>query len=96
MRSKTLDLKYWCPWKNYTVTCVACGNYQARIDHFSNCLAYQNEALEQWEHKNGKETDKIIAAGILIEKRIIERENILKQQESGWTSISNSTAPGNC
>ena len=45
---------------------------------------------------NGKETDKIIAAGIMIEKLIIERENILKKQESGPASVSNSKAQGNC
>ena len=27
VRSKTLDLKDWCPWKYDTVNCVACGNY---------------------------------------------------------------------
>ena len=85
MRSKTLDLTYWCPWKYDTVNCVACGNYTETMDHFSKCLAYQNEALEQREHINGKGTDKIIAAGIMIEKRIIERENILKQQEASRT-----------
>ena len=96
MRSKTLDLKYWCPRKYDTVNCVACGNYPETIDHFSKCLAYQNEALEQWEQINGNETDKIIAPGTMIEKRIIERENILKKQEAGQSYISNSTAPGNC
>ena len=96
VRSKTLDLKDWCPWKYDTVNCVACGNYPETIDHFSTCKSYRNKPLEQWEIINGNETDKITAAGVLIEKRIVERENIIKKQEAGRTSLSNSTAPGNC
>ena len=94
--SKTLDLKDWSPWKYETVNCVACGNYPETIDHFSTCKLYRNEPLEKWEIINGNETDKITTAGVLIEKRIVERENIIKKQEAGRTSLSNSTAPGNC
>ena len=47
VRSRTLDLKYWCLWKYDTLNCVACGNYPETIDHFFKCMAYQNEALEQ-------------------------------------------------
>ena len=93
MRSKTLDVRDWCPWKYDTVNCVACGNYPETIDHFSTCKSYRNE---EWEIINGNETDKITAAGVLIEKRIVERENIIKKQDAGRTSLSNSTAPGNC
>ena len=34
VRSKTLDVKEWFPWKYDTVNCVACGNYPETIDHF--------------------------------------------------------------
>ena len=27
LRSKALDIKYWCPWKYVDVNCVACGKF---------------------------------------------------------------------
>ena len=96
VRSKTLDIKDWCPWKYVDVNCVACGKFPEIMDHFTTCEAYRNEPLPNWHDINGTATDKIITVGLAIERRVKERDQIIWKHEAGRVSIVDSTAPGDC
>ena len=47
VRSKTLNIKDWCPWNYSDLNCVACGKFPEIIDHFTVCKAYRNEPVPE-------------------------------------------------
>ena len=48
MRSKTLDIKEYQPWKYENDLCVLCGLQSETMQHFMTCLAYENKTCEDW------------------------------------------------
>ena len=96
VRSKTLNIKDWCPWNYSDMNCVACGDFPEIIDHFTVCKAYRNEPVLEWHEINKEDIDEILRVGLGIEKRIKERTTILKKEEVGRACITDSTAPGDC
>ena len=50
LRSKTLDIKTWQPWKYYDNLCVFCEIKEETISHFLSCKTYDNIPQENhWE-----------------------------------------------
>ena len=43
VRSQTLDIKEWKPWKYVVNLCVMCNIYAETMDHFVCCTAYGEE-----------------------------------------------------
>ena len=66
------------------------------MNHFMHCNSYKSETFSDWNDILGNDTDKQISAGLAIEKRFSEREDIMKKQEDGRARDFDSTAPGDC
>ena len=95
VRSKTLDIKDYQPWNYYSYLCVACETCPETMHHFMTCTAYESHTFKNWKVINGTCEKSQINAGLAVEKRIYERENIIEKKKVGWTD-SNSSAPGSC
>lgn len=51
VRSKTLDIKAWQPWKYFDNLCVLCERKAETMDHFMQCIAYKNiPPIHSWKH----------------------------------------------
>ena len=61
-----------------------------------HCSSYKSETFSDWEDIFGNDTDKQIAAGLAIEIRFDEREDMTTKQEDGRAQDFDSTAPGDC
>ena len=95
VRSKTLHIKDCCPWNFSDINCVACGKFPEIFYHFTVCEAYRNKPVPDWYDINKTDTDRIVIVCIAI-KRVKERNLMIKKEEVGWASITNSIAPGYC
>ena len=49
VRSKTLDIKQWQPWKYKNYLCVMCEKYSETIDHFISCSSYGSAIETDWK-----------------------------------------------
>ena len=94
IRSKTLDLKDWQPWKYKDLLCVKCQLHPETIEHFWSCNAYGNMSEMNLRDIFGNDIEKQTKIGIFLEKRFKIREKIIKQQEDGQAPTSGSSAPG--
>ena len=94
IRSKTLDIKEYQPWKYETDKCVACQKYSETMNHFAICDAYRNQPCEKWAEINELNSENIIQVGLAIEKRFEERTRILLKDEVGQAPTPDSRAPG--
>ena len=90
VRSKTLDIKEWLPWKYNDTMCTACGKNDETMDQFMVCSAYENEPFEDWKQINGDNYEIIITIGKAVELRHIER----KTKMVGQATEADSTAQG--
>ena len=77
IRSQTVDIKYWQPWKYNDQSCVKCGKSEETMSHFATCKEYTSEEISNWWDikQNDAQRKKEIAK--LVEKRIRERQTIL-------------------
>ena len=66
------------------------------MNHFMHCSSYKSETCSDWEDIFGNDTDLQIAAGLAIETRFHEREEMITKQEDGRAQDFNFTAPGDC
>ena len=83
VRSKTLNIKEWQPWQSEDDSCVACNLHIETMSHFMACASYENETYSDWNDIFGNEYEKLLKAGMAIEKRVIEREVLIENQEVG-------------
>ena len=56
------------------------------MDHFVVCAAYGKKTELNWKDIFESNTERQIEIGIYVEKRFIERQEILDQIEAGLTS----------
>ena len=96
IRSKTLDIKEYQPWKYDNNTCIACNDYPETMQHFATCASYRNQPCSFWKDINGMAYEKIIEVGLAVEKRIEERKLLIRKEEVGQVQTADSTAPGPC
>ena len=96
IRSKTIDIKEYQPWKYETDNCIACKNFPETMNHFAICPAYRNQPCEEWKEVNGLNSEEIYRVGTAIEKRHEERKQILSKEQVGQAHLSDSRAPSNC
>ena len=83
IRSKTLDIKEYQPWKYDNNTCIACNDYPETMQHFATCASYRNQPCSFWKDINGMAYEKIIEVGLAVEKRIEERKLLIRKEEVG-------------
>ena len=48
IRSQTLDIKQWQPWKNEDNLCLKCSVFAETMDHFVSCSGYGTETKNDW------------------------------------------------
>ena len=77
IRSQTMDIKTWQPWKYSDKSCVKCEKTDKTMSHFSICSEYTSEKITSWWDikQNNTERQKEIAR--LVKKRIKQRKKIL-------------------
>ena len=93
IRSKTLNIKVWNPWKYENLFCLQCDEIET-MDHFVSCQKYGEAIDMNWEDINESNTEKQIKIGEFVQKRHTIRQSLITQQEDGQASTSGSTAPG--
>ena len=52
LRSKTLDIKDWQPWKYQNNLCVKCEKWPETMDRFVNFLDYGDQIDLNWREIN--------------------------------------------
>ena len=91
VRSGTLDIKEWTPWKYNDNICVTCERAAETMAHFVSCKAYSSETLvSDWENIFKDNPDIQYEIASKIEKRMKTRES--KLQEAGLDSDPGSQA----
>ena len=86
LRSKTLDIKAWQPWKYYDNLCVFCELKEETIDHFLVCKTYDNLPQEnQWADVKGKCVDRQYEIAKIVKVRIERRMKLIDIYEAGQT-----------
>ena len=96
IRSKTLDVKEYQPWKYKNNTCVACQKYPETMNHFVTCSSYRNKPCIDWTSIYGSDSLVMTRIALVVEKRVEERKALLEKAEDGQAGITDSRAPGNC
>ena len=95
LRSKTLDIKEFQPWKYFDNICVKCKTTEETIQHFLTCSSYQTETEICWEDVNENNIERQIEIAKIVEKRMKIRQVILYKEEdrqastncgSGWSN----------
>ena len=94
VRSKTLDIKTWNPWKYANELCVMCSKASETMDHFISCEKYEDKLNKNWKNILSDNFEDQLVIGNFIEKRHKRRQEIIDQQEAGRDSEPGSTAPG--
>ena len=95
IRSKTMDIKEYQPWKYENNNCIACGISAETIQYFVSCTSYRNEPCKDWTEIYGSNKCVMKTIGLAIEKRVDERKAIIEKAEGGQAQ-TDSTAPGDC
>ena len=96
MRSKTLDIKEYQPWKYENDHSVLCGLQSKTMQNFMTCLAYENKTCEDWWKIYENDAQVHFEVTSVVEKRLSERDIMLDKIEVGWALDPNSAAPGDC
>jgi hypothetical protein len=95
VRSKTYDVKEYCPWKYNDEKCVRCLKVNETMEHFVHCEEYGETLSIDWKNIYENNMEELVLIAEFIEKRQKQRQVMLKQQEDGQASDLGSTAPGN-
>ena len=77
VRSRTMDIKLWQPWKYFDNLCVLCETKSETMDHFMGCKAYENVApIHHWRKmfENDPDDQFEIAVNIKKQQRQIKRK----------------------
>jgi hypothetical protein len=97
IRSQTLDLKSWQPWKYTDKTSVKCGKSDETMSHFAICEEYTSELIYNWWDIKQSDTERQKEIAKLVEKRVKARQTIVdSQHEDGQASNTGSNAPVDC
>ena len=87
IRSQTLDIKEWQPWKYHDNLCVNCETYSETMDHFVNCKAYGHETEISWIEIFEDNVSRQKEIGRFVKYRHEMRQEILDKKEVGQTSV---------
>ena len=84
VRSRTLDIKLWQPWKYFDNLCVLCETKSETMDHFMCCKAYENVApIHHWRKMFDNDPDDQFEIAENIKKRQRQRSKKIEQYEAG-------------
>ena len=97
MRSGTLDLKVWNPWKYSDLLCVGCGKVDENIAHFTCCETYGEETkCDNWKDIYIPNVHVQYKIAQNVRKRLQLRETILEADTVGQDLNPGSHAPRDC
>ena len=83
LRSKTLDIKTWQPWKYFDNLCVTCELKEESISHFLNCEAYENISQENnWKDVSGNCVQRQYEIAETAQARIKRRNKYIEKYEA--------------
>ena len=83
VRSKTLDIKEWQPWKYNDDLCVKCENSPETMDHFVTCVEYGIECETNWKDILTNDISRQQEIAKCVAKRFkIREEKIMKDGHS--------------
>ena len=88
IRSKTLDIKEFLPWKYSDTDCVKCEKFPETMTHFATCLEYKTEEEKHWEDIFINNPVRQKEIGMIIQKRMEIRKEIVQKQEDGQASTN--------
>ena len=69
VRSKTLDIKQWQPWKYKNDLCVMCEQFSETIEHFLSCPKYGPALETDWRQIDENNAEKQVEIRIFIKKK---------------------------
>ena len=87
IRSQTLDIKEWQPWKYHDNLCVKCETYSETMEHFVNCKAYGHETENSWKDIFEDNVSRQKEIGRFVKNRHKIRQEILDKKEVGQASV---------
>ena len=84
LRSKTLDIKTWQPWKYFDNLCVLCELKEETISHFFNCNTYDETPQENmWEDIKGDYVERQFEIAKIVRDRLEKRKKHIENYEAG-------------
>ena len=86
IRSQTLDIKEWKPWKYEDNLCIKCSIFAETMDHFVSCVSYEKETETNWRDIFEDNIKRQKQIGRFVQKRYTLRQDIIDKQEAGQTS----------
>ena len=97
IRSGTLDIKSWNPWKYKDLWCVGCGTEQEDMSHFVICKSYgESTQYENWKDIFTSDVNLQNQIAQNVRQRLEMRATILEADEAGQDSTPGSNAPFVC
>ena len=87
VRSQTLDIKEWQPWKYLDNLCVKCEIYAETMDHFVMCKAYGFETENSWKDIFENDVERQKEIGRFNKQRHEIRQETIDMKEAGQTSV---------
>ena len=79
IRSKTLDIKEWQPWKYTDNLCVQCEKVPETMDHFVTCVEYGIEQKTEWKDMIKSDTSRQVEIAKFVAKRFKIREEKIEK-----------------
>ena len=86
IRSQTLSIKEWQPWKYKDNLCIKCEIFAETIDRFVNCYGTATETENNWRDIFTDIVTRQKEIGRYVQKIMKMRQEILDKQEAGQTS----------
>ena len=92
LRSKTIDIKEFQPWKYSDDKCVKCEKEIETMHHFATCEDYGVEKEHRWTDIDENNTVRQIEIAKVIEKRMKIRKFVIEKQEDGQASSNSGSS----
>ena len=86
IRSQTLDIKEWQPWKYEDNLCIKCEVFAETMDHLVNWYGNEEETENNWREIFEDSVTRQKQIGRYVQKIMLMRQEYLDKQEAGQTS----------
>ena len=84
IRSGTLDIKSWNPWKYDDILCVGCGKEEENMTHFMSCMTYgEDSQCTHWQDIWIDNCDIQYDIAFRARRRLELRDRIIEADEAG-------------
>ena len=98
LRSETLDIKTWQPWRYFDNLCVVCQLKEETIQHFLSCPTYEKTPQENsWRDIKRDNVERQFEIAQIVKERWNIRKRHIEKYEAGQPQDQfGSRAPGHC